>query len=473
MTVRTRFAPSPTGYLHIGGARTALFSWLHARRHGGAFVLRIEDTDQERSTVESVNAILEGMTWLGLEYDEGPFAQSARMDRYREVIDRLLIEGKAYRCWCSRERLDALREEQMARKEKPRYDGYCRHRSEPPPAGVDPVIRFINPREGGVVIDDMIRGRIVISNGELDDLIIARSDGSPTYNFVVCVDDHDMGITHVIRGDDHLNNTPRQINILRALGAEPPLYAHVPMILGTDGKRLSKRHGAVSVMAFRDEGILPEALLNYLVRLGWSHGDEEIFSVDRMIELFDIKNVNNSAAVFDYDKLLWLNQHYIKESSAERIAHHLRGHLGRLGIDPVEGPEVLDVVGVQRERAKTLKEMAEISAFFYRDFDAYDEQAANKHLKPEAAAPLARLRTALAELRDWRPEPLHQTVIDCAESLGLKLGKVAQPLRVALCGRAASPGIDVTLHLLGRDATLRRIDRALAWIEQGTGSADA
>ncbi len=473
MTVRTRFAPSPTGFLHIGGARTALFSWLYARRHGGAFVLRIEDTDQERSTVESVNAILEGMTWLGLEYDEGPFAQSARMDRYREVIDRLLNEGKAYRCWCSRERLDALREEQMARKEKPRYDGHCRHRSEPPPPGVDPVVRFINPREGGVVIDDMIRGRIVISNGELDDLIIARSDGSPTYNFVVCVDDHDMGITHVIRGDDHLNNTPRQINILRALGAEPPLYAHVPMILGGDGKRLSKRHGAVSVMAFRDEGILPEALLNYLVRLGWSHGDQEIFSIDQMIELFDIRDVNNSAAVFDFDKLLWLNQHYLKESSAERIAHHLRWHLGRLGIDAVEGPEVLDVVGLQRERAKTLKEMAEISAFFYRDFDAYDEQAANKHLKAEATAPLARLRVALAELRDWRPEPLHQAVIDCAESLGLKLGKVAQPLRVALCGRAASPGIDVTLHLLGRDATLRRIDHALAWIEQQAGSAEA
>lgn len=472
--VRTRFAPSPTGYLHIGGARTALFSWLYARRHGGTFVLRIEDTDQERSSVESVNAILEGMTWLGLEYDEGPFAQSARMDRYREVIEQLLREGKAYHCYCSRERLDALREAQMARKEKPRYDGLCRKRSDPPPAGVDPVVRFVNPREGSVIIDDMIRGRVVISNGELDDLIIARSDGSPTYNFTVCVDDYDMGITHVIRGDDHLNNTPRQINILNALGAEAPLYAHVPMILGEDGKRLSKRHGAVGVTAFRDEGILPEALLNYLVRLGWSHGDQEIFSLDEMIGLFDIAGVNNSAAVFNHDKLLWLNQHYIKESSAERIAHHLRWHLGRLGIDPAQGPEVLDVVALQRERAKTLKEMAEISAFFYRDFDAYDEQAAKKHLTAEATAPLARLREALAGFPDWRPEPLHQAVVDCAEALGLKLGKVAQPLRVALCGRAASPGIDVTLHLLGRDATLRRIDRALAYIgERSNGKAGA
>ncbi len=471
MTIRTRFAPSPTGYLHVGGARTALFSWLYARRHGGTFVLRIEDTDQERSTVESVNAILEGMTWLGLEYDEGPFSQSARMDRYREVINQLLYEGKAYHCWCSRERLDALREAQMARKEKPRYDGLCRERSEPPPDGIDPVVRFINPREGSVVVDDMIRGRIVISNNELDDLIIARSDGSPTYNFTVVVDDYDMDITHVIRGDDHLNNTPRQINILNALGGDLPLYAHVPMILGEDGKRLSKRHGAVSVMAFRDEGILPEALLNYLVRLGWSHGDQEIFSLDEMIELFDIRNVNNSATVFNHGKLLWLNQHYIKESEPERIAHHLRWHLGQLGIDPTQGPEILEVVALQRERAKTLKEMAEISAFFYQDFDSYEEQAAKKHLKPEAVAPLSRLRDALAELEHWRPESLHQAVVVVAESLDLKLGKAAQPLRVALCGRAASPGIDVTLHLLGRETTLRRIDQALAHIRAHGGGA--
>lgn len=466
MTVRTRFAPSPTGHLHIGGARTALFNWLHARRHGGVFVLRIEDTDLERSSMESVNAILEGMAWLGLDYDEGPFAQTERMDRYGEVIERLLSEGKAYHCYCSRERIEALRAQQMARKEKPRYDGLCRHRTGPAPEGVTPVVRFANPGEGEVVIDDLVRGRVVISNTELDDLIIRRSDGSPTYNFTVVVDDLDMRISHVIRGDDHLNNTPRQINIMRALGAEPPVYAHVPMILGEDGKRLSKRHGAVSVTAFHDAGILPEALLNYLVRLGWSHGDREIFSLDEMIELFDIHDVNASAAVFNYSKLLWLNQHYIKESAPGRIAHHLGWHLGRLGIDPATGPDIIQVVELQRERAKTLEEMAEISAFFYRDFDDYEPDAARKHLRVEAREPLARAREALDAVTVWAPEPLHEALLGVAAALEIKLGKVAQPLRVAVCGRAASPGIDVTLALLGRAATLRRIDRALEWIDR-------
>jgi glutamyl-tRNA synthetase len=467
MTIRTRFAPSPTGYLHIGGARTALFSYLYARKHGGTFILRIEDTDLERSSVESVNAILESMAWLGLEYDEGPFAQSERMDRYREVIDRLLAEGKAYYCYCSKERLEELRAGQMARKEKPRYDGLCRHRSGPPPEGVKPVVRFINPTEGSVVVDDMIRGRVVFSNAELDDLIIARSDGSPTYNFTVVVDDYDMRITHVIRGDDHLNNTPRQINILRALGAEPPVYAHVPMILGEDGKRLSKRHGAVSVTAYRDEGYLPEALLNYLVRLGWSHGDQEIFSLGEMIELFDVTNVNNSAAVFNPAKLQWLNQHYIKESPVDRLVGPFGWQLGQLGIDPASGPDIARVIELQRERAKTLKEMAEISAFFYVDFDDYEPAAARKHLVDEALAPLARAREVLAELPSWTAEAIHAALNDVAEELGLKLGKVAQPLRVAVCGRAASPGIDVTLELLGRDATVQRIDRAIRWIETG------
>ncbi|MDR2876903.1 MAG: glutamate--tRNA ligase [Chromatiales bacterium] len=469
MTVRTRFAPSPTGYLHIGGARTALFSWLHARRHGGTFILRIEDTDLERSTIESVNAILESMAWLGLNYDEGPFAQSERMDRYREVIARLLAEGKAYHCYCSRERLEELREGQMARKEKPRYDGLCRHREGPAPSGVSPVVRFLNPTGGEVVIEDLIRGRVVISNSELDDLIIARSDGVPTYNFVVVVDDYDMRITHVIRGDDHINNTPRQINILRALGAELPVYAHVPMILGEDGKRLSKRHGAVSVMNFHGDGILPEALLNYLARLGWSHGDQEVFSVEDMVRLFDVANVNNSAAVFDYAKLLWLNQHYLKTSPPERIAAQFGWQLGRIGIDPAHGPDIVKVIELQRERAKTLKEMAEISAFFYRDFDNYEADAARKHLTADAQAPLARMRAALATLEDWSAAPLHAVLVTVAEELGLKLGKVAQPLRVAVCGRAASPGIDVTLALLGRATTLRRIDRALALINEGTG----
>jgi glutamyl-tRNA synthetase len=465
MTVRTRFAPSPTGYLHIGGARTALFSWLYARRHGGTFILRIEDTDLERSTAESVNAILEGMAWLGLAWDEGPFAQSERMDRYKEVIGQLLAAGKAYHCYCSKERLEALREEQMARKEKPRYDGLCRHRKGPPPEGVSPVVRFCNPQDGAVVVEDQIRGRVVFSNAELDDLIIARSDGSPTYNFTVVVDDYDMRITHVIRGDDHLNNTPRQMNILRALGAEPPLYAHVPMILGEDGKRLSKRHGAVSVMAYHEEGFLPEAVLNYLVRLGWSHGDQEIFSLEEMIRLFDVRDVNNSATAFNMSKLLWLNQHYIKESRPEHIAPQLAWQLGRLGIDPAcGGPELSEVVVVQRERAKTLKEMAEISAYFYQDFADYEADAAKKHLTAAAREPLARVRTALAGLDSWAPEPLHQAVIATAEALAIKLGKLAQPLRVAVSGRGATPGIDQTLYLIGREAVLRRIDRAVAWI---------
>ncbi|MDX9740509.1 MAG: glutamate--tRNA ligase [Gammaproteobacteria bacterium] len=469
MTIRTRFAPSPTGYLHVGGARTALFSYLHARRHGGTFVLRIEDTDLERSSRESVNAILEGMAWLGLDYDEGPFAQSERMDRYREVIDRLLAEGKAYHCYCSKERLEDLRAGQMARKEKPRYDRLCRHRSGPPPEGVSPVVRFINPAEGSVVVEDLVRGRVAFANAELDDLIIARSDGSPTYNFTVVVDDYDMRITHVIRGDDHLNNTPRQINILRALGAEPPVYAHVPMILGEDGKRLSKRHGAVSVTAYHDEGYLPEALLNYLVRLGWSHGDREIFTLGEMIELFDVANVNNSAAVFNPAKLQWLNQHYIKESSAERLLGPLGWQLGQLGIDPATGPELVRVIELQRERAKTLKEMADISAFFYCDFDDYEAAAARKHLVDDALAPLARAREVLAELAAWEAEAIHAALAEVAEELGLKLGKVAQPLRVAVCGRAASPGIDVTLELLGRETSVQRIDRAIRWIESGDG----
>jgi glutamyl-tRNA synthetase len=462
MTTKTRFAPSPTGYLHVGGARTALFSWLHARKHGGKFVLRIEDTDLERSTAESINAILEGMTWLGLEYDEGPFYQTQRFDRYNEVIQKLIDKNLAYYCDCPKERLESLREQQMERKEKPRYDGHCRGRQVDP--GRPHVIRFRTPLEGSVVVDDLVRGKVVFQNNELDDLIIRRTDGSPTYNLTVVVDDSDMGITHVIRGDDHLNNTPRQINILQALGKTPPRYAHVPMILGDDGSRLSKRHGAVSVMEYRKQGILPEALLNYLVRLGWSHGDQEIFSLDEMIELFDITEVNRAASTFNGDKLLWLNQHYIKDDDPARIAHLLSPHLGDLDIDPASGPNLVDVVIAQQERARTLVEMAEISAFFYKDFDVYDEKAARKHLRPVARDALGKIRQVLAEMTVWTPESLHLAVVDVAESLGLKLGKIAQPLRVAVVGRAASPGIDVTLHLVGQQACLRRIDRALDYI---------
>ncbi|MCG8426737.1 MAG: glutamate--tRNA ligase [Chromatiales bacterium] len=469
MTIRTRFAPSPTGYLHVGGARTALFSWLYARKHGGAFVLRIEDTDLERSTAESVNAILEGMTWLGMEYDEGPFYQTKRFDRYNEVIDELLEKGLAYRCNCSKERLDDLREEAMQNKQKPRYDGHCRD------LDIDPsqphVVRFRNPQEGSVVFEDLVRGRIEIANDELDDLIIRRTDGSPTYNLSVVVDDSDMGITHVIRGDDHINNTPRQINILTAMDKEVPQFGHLPMILGDDGARLSKRHGAVSVMQYMEDGFLPEALLNYLVRLGWSYGDQEVFSVDEMIQLFDIDTVNKAASSFNTEKLLWLNQHYIKESDPAHIAHLLSPHMGRLDIDPTEGPDLVEVVKAQQERAQTLVEMAEISAFFYRDYDEFDENAAKKNLRPVAREPLEEMKLALASVEEWTPEALHQLVQDVSNQLELKMGKVAQPLRVAVVGRAASPSIDITLYLVGREACLRRIDKALEYISKREQSA--
>jgi len=465
MTYRTRFAPSPTGYLHIGGARTALFSWLYARKHGGTFILRIEDTDLERSTVESVNAILEGMTWLGLEYDEGPFYQTHRFERYKEVIQQLMETGHAYYCYCSKEELDELRAEQMANKLKPRYDGRCRHRTEPRP-GVQPVVRFRNPDDGEVVIEDRVRGRVVVSNSELDDLILARSDGSPTYNLSVVVDDLDMRVTHVIRGDDHLNNTPRQINILKALGVNLPTYAHVPMILGADGARLSKRHGAVSVMQYRDEGYLPEAVLNYLVRLGWSHGDQEVFSLDEMIELFDIEAINHSASSFNPEKLLWLNHHYLMHSEPVHVAHHLRWHLGRIGIDPTDGPDPLDVVIAQRERNKTLVDMARNSAFWYRDFESYDEKAARKHLTDESAEILGELRDRLTALTTWEKEPVHAAVDATATARSINMGAVAQPLRVAVTGNTVSPPIDVTLALLGKDKTMNRMDRAVRFIRE-------
>jgi glutamyl-tRNA synthetase len=460
MTIRTRFAPSPTGYLHIGGARTALFSYLYARHHGGAFVLRIEDTDLERSTAESVNAILEGMTWLGLEYDEGPFYQTKRFDRYKEVVQQLLDTGHAYRCYCTKEELEAMREQQMARKEKPRYSGVCRALSAPR-EGMPYVVRFRNPTEGHVVVDDLIRGRVVFDNKELDDLIIARSDGTPTYNLTVVVDDMDMDITHVIRGDDHLNNTPRQMNIFRALGKEPPRYAHVPMILGEDGQKLSKRHGAASVMDYRDQGFMPEALLNYLVRLGWSHGDQEVFTRDEMIRLFDVADVNNSASALNMSKALWLNQHYFKTLDPAHVAHHLSYHIGKLGIDPSTGPDLTEVVLAYRERAKTLVEMAQSSVFFYREFDAYDEKAAKKHLKADIACVLETLKESFAALTEWSDAAIHQALERVAEQNGLGLGKVAQPLRVAVTGAGVSPPIDVTVRLIGRERVLARMERAI------------
>ena len=463
MSTCTRFAPSPTGFLHIGGARTALFSWLYARHHGGAFVLRIEDTDLERSTVESVNAILEGMAWLGLNYDRGPFYQTQHFPRYREVIQQLLDAGHAYHCYCTRDELEAMRTGQMERKEKPRYDGRCRNRTEPR-EGVQPVVRFRQPEEGVTIVDDMVRGRVAFQNSELDDLIIARSDGTPTYNLTVVVDDMDMGITHVIRGDDHLNNTPRQINILKALGAEPPRYGHLPMILGPDGTKLSKRHGAVSVMQYRDEGFLPEAILNYLVRLGWSHGDQEIFTLDELVRLFDIGDVNQSASAINPEKLLWLNQHYMRTLDPDHVARELSWHLGQIGIDPSTGPEPRDVVQVQRDRCHTLREMAEASVCFYRDFADYDEKAFQKNLTPAALPVLQALHDGFRALGAWEKEALHQVVLHTGEMLELKLGKVAQPLRVALTGSTMSPSIDETLVLVGRERTLARIERAQAKI---------
>ena len=459
MTVRTRFAPSPTGMLHIGGVRTALFCWLYARRLGGRFILRIEDTDRERSTPEAVQAILDGMKWLGLDHDEGPFYQTERMDRYKEVIGQFLGEGKAYHCYCSKAELDEMRAGQMARKDKPRYDGRCRNRTEPVP-GVSPVVRFRNPDEGQVVVNDVVHGPITFDSAELDDLIIARSDGTPTYNFCVMVDDHDMRITHVIRGDDHINNTPRQINMLRALGAEPPVYAHVPMILGPDGAKLSKRHGAVSVLQYRDDGFLPEGLLNYLGRLGWSHGDQEIFSIEEMTRLFDIADVNKSASALNVDKMLWTNQQHMLRSTPGHLATYLKPQLEALGLNADDMEKVAAVAKAQQERAKTLKEMAENSRFFFSDVTSYDEKAAAKNLTAETAPILAAASDKLAGLAEWRAPAIHLAIMAVAAEKGVGLGKVAQPIRVAVSGSTVSPPIDVTLEILGRETTLARLQRA-------------
>lgn len=467
MTCRTRFAPSPTGYLHIGGARTALYCYLEARHRGGRFILRVEDTDRERSTQEAVQAILDGMDWLGLEYDEGPYYQTQRMQRYHEVAQALIAAGKAYYAYESREELDAMRAEQMARGLKPRYNGRYRDDTSPPRDDPNRVIRFKNPLSGSVVFHDRVKGRIEWSNEELDDLIIWRSDGYPTYNFAVVVDDIDMGITDVIRGDDHVNNTPRQINLYEALGAQVPAFAHLPMILGPDGQKLSKRHGAVSVLAYRDEGFLPDALLNYLVRLGWSHGDQEVFSREEMIRLFSVDDVNVAAARFDMEKLRWLNQQYLVKADPAEIAPLLEQHLRAIGIDPASGPAAADVVVAMRERAQTLVEMALKSRPWYAPLEGYDEAAAGKHLTAAAEAPLRAARERLAALDDWRIDTVHVALNEVAQELQVGLGKVAQPLRVAITGSAASPSIDVTVYLAGRERAVERIDQALERIAGG------
>lgn len=466
MTVKTRFAPSPTGYLHVGGARTALYSWLQAKSQGGEFVLRIEDTDLERSTQEAVDAILEGMKWAGLDWDEGPYFQTKRFDRYNEVVDQLLAEDKAYKCYCSRERLDDLREKQMAAKESPRYDGKCSHGATAD-AGADYVVRFRNPKEGSVIVNDQIRGKVEFANTELDDLIIRRTDGSPTYNFCVVIDDWDMGITHVVRGEDHLNNTPRQINILKALGAPIPEYAHVAMILGDDGAKLSKRHGAVGVMQYRDDGYLPEALLNYLVRLGWSHGDQEIFSIEEMIKLFSLDDVNKAPSAFNTEKLQWVNQHYIKTLDPEYVASHLAWHMQDQGIDTTNGPALADIVSALSERAKTLKELAASSRYFYEDYTEFDAGAAKKHLRPVAKGPLLKVQEKLAEIEDWSDETaLHGAIDAAATELEVGMGKVGMPLRVAITGAGQSPSLDLTLKLIGKDRSLAGIEKALAFIAE-------
>jgi glutamyl-tRNA synthetase len=465
MTVRTRFAPSPTGVLHIGSVRTALFCWLWARHNGGKFVLRIEDTDRERSTQENVDAILDGMAWLGLDADEGPHYQTQRFDRYAEVIDEWLKSGAAYHCYCTREELSARREQQMAAGEKTRYDGSCRHRTEQR-AGIDPVVRFRNPLAGEVVVNDQVRGRVVFKNAELDDLIIARSDGTPTYNFTVVVDDTDMKITHVIRGDDHLNNTPRQMNMLSALGVEPPVYAHLPMILGTDGGKLSKRHGAVDIREYREQGYLPRALLNYLVRLGWSHGDQEVFSLQEMIDLFDIAGVNQSASAFNQEKLLWLNQQHIIASPVETLGPELLPYFAALDIDPATGPDPVSLAEGFKERAETLLQMVAGARYCYEDFEEIEPKSAKKHLRPVILEPLQAARNGLAGLKLWSREAIGEVIETTAAQFDIKMGKLGQPVRVAVTGGPVSPPIDITLHLVGQVRTIARLDHAIEIVER-------
>lgn len=462
--IRTRFAPSPTGYLHIGGARTALFSWAYARKHGGTFILRIEDTDLERSTPESVEAILQGMDWLGLDYDEGPFYQMQRMARYKEVIGQMLASGHAYHCYASKEEVETMREQQRAAGLKPRYDG--RWRPEPgkvlptPPAGIAPVVRFKNPLEGSVAWNDLVKGIIEISNSELDDLVIARPDGTPTYNFCVVVDDWDMNITQVIRGDDHVNNTPRQINILKALGATLPQYAHVPMILGADGERLSKRHGAVSVMQYLEDGYLPEALLNYLARLGWAHGDEEVFFMAQFVEWFNLEAISRSPAKFNAEKLLWINQQYLKIADNVRLAELTTPFLLRDGVNLANGPALTEVVQLLKERVNTLVELADAATIFYRYIEPSSELLA-QHLSPEAIPALTTLTNNFM-LVDWKRQSIQETLKAVVADSGLKMPRIAMPLRVLVTGVTQTPSIDATLELLGRETVIGRLQKQLA-----------
>ncbi len=457
--MKSRFAPSPTGYLHIGGARTALFAWAWAKKQKGSFVLRIEDTDRERSTQASVDAILDGMNWLGLDHDEGPFYQTDRFDRYKEIIQQLLDEDKAYYCECSKERLQILRDELTEKGEKAKYDSCCRDKKLN-----SGVVRFKNHLEGFVSFDDAVKGLITIGNKELDDLIIARSDGTPTYNLTVVVDDHDMKIDTVIRGDDHINNTPRQINLYEALGWQLPEFAHLPMILGSDGARLSKRHGAVSVMSYRDEGFLPEALLNYLVRLGWSHGDQEVFSLVEIVELFELKNINKAPASFNQEKLIWLNQEYIKKASAEYLIQQLQWHLDYQSVDISNGPEFFRVIEHLQERSKTLVEMTNGLKMFYQDFSEFDEKLAKKQFKD--SQPIELLMNKLSALEDWVANNIKEQIKQVCNELEIGFGKIGQPFRLALSGNGNAGNIDIVSELVGKKRTLERLQMALDYISQ-------
>ncbi len=459
MTIRTRYAPSPTGYSHLGNIRTALFAWAYARHHGGKFILRIEDTDQERSTAAAVQIILDAMAWLGLDYDEGPYFQMQRMPLYKAAVARLMDEGKAYHCYTSIEELDALREAQTANGEKPRYDG--RWRPNPGkvlpaiPVGVEPVIRFRNPAEGLVVWEDQVKGKIEIANAELDDLVIARPDGTPTYNFCVVVDDIDMAITHVIRGDDHVNNTPRQINLYHAMGKPPPVFAHTPTVLGSDGSKLSKRHGAKSVMAYRDEGYLPEAMINMLARLGWSHGDEEVFTREQLVQWFDANKISASASRFDAEKLLWLNHEHIKRADSAVLAAQLKPFLEKWGYDLDAGPDIAHVADLLRDRAPTLLQMAESARYFYVR-PALDGALLAQHLTAAAKPALNELETILADI-SWEKNEIKAAIKENIAGHALKMPQIMMPLRVLATGQTQTPAIDAIMEVLGREETLARL----------------
>jgi glutamyl-tRNA synthetase len=460
MTVVTRFAPSPTGYLHIGGARTALFSWAYAKRHQGQFILRIEDTDIERSTPEAVEAIMDGMTWLHLDFDEGPIYQTKRMAVYKQYIDQLIKEDKAYLCYSSKEELEVLRESQMKAGLKPKYDGKWRPepgKSLPPtPKNIQPVVRFKNPTSGVVSWHDLVKGEITIANEELDDLVIARGDGTPTYNFCVVIDDWEMKVTHVIRGDDHINNTPRQINLLKALNANIPAYAHLSMILGDDGQKLSKRHGAVSVMQYFDQGYLPEAILNYLARLGWSHGDDEIFSMTDFCQWFDLDHITSSSAQFNTEKLDWLNSHYIKTLPLDRISSAIEPYLKKVVHTPIDQNLLIGAIDIHRERANHLTNLAKDIAYIF-EVQKPNQQDFEKHINAEALELIKSFQGSLNRI-DWTKEAIHNVMNEVVTLHAIKFPKLAMPLRVLLTGIAQSPSIDAVMAILGRDETMKRLN---------------